>query len=91
MKSDLGELLSVKLRRDQQQKMLRIGTLRELVMAHQAHQRAVNEFGIALGVDLDSLNNAQATAVFALCSEVDPREVSEETLINLMEQLEDLK
>jgi hypothetical protein len=90
MKSDLGELLSVKLLREHQQKMLRVGTLRELVMAHQAHQRAVNEFGIALGIDPDSLNAEQATAIFSLCGEVDPREVSEETLINLMQQLEEL-
>ena len=91
MKADLGELLSVKLRREHKQQQLRVGTLRELVMAHQAHQRAVNEFSVALGVDLDTLNDAQATAVFSLCSEVDPREVSDETLINLMRRLEDLQ
>jgi hypothetical protein len=90
MKADFEELLSVKLRREHKQHQLRIGTLRELVMAHQAHQRAVNEFSIALGIDLNGLNDTQAAAIFRLCGETDPREVSDETLINLMKQLEDL-
>lgn len=86
MTANLGKLLDE--RKQQQQ---RVGTLRELVMAHHAYQRAVNEFGASLGVSMDELNGAQTVAVFGVCSETDPREVSEETLINLMKQLEDLK
>lgn len=86
MTANLGKFL-----KERKTQLHQVGTLRELVMAHQAHQRAVNEFGAALGLNLDSLNVAQATAVFALCSETDPREVSDETLIDLMTQLEELK
>lgn len=86
MTANLGKLLE-----ERKQTQLRVGTLRELVMAHQAHQRAVNEFSAALGIDPCDLNDAQAAAIFALCSTTDSREVSEETLINLMKQLEELK
>lgn len=86
MTANLGKLLD-----EHRQQQVRVGTLRELVMAHHAYQRAVNEFGAALGIDVDSLNDAQVAAIFNLCSETDSREVSDETLIILMEQLEDLK
>lgn len=86
MTANLGKLL-----KERKQTQLRVGTLRELVMAHQAHQRAVNEFSAALGIDPNDLNDAQAAAIFRMCSETDSREVSEETLINLMKQLEELK
>lgn len=77
--------------KDHHQQQLRVGTLRELVMAHHAYQRSVDEFGRSLGIDMNELGDAQAAAIFALCGATDPREVSDETLFNLMTQLEELK
>lgn len=84
--TDFSNLLA-----EHQRQQARVGMLRELIMAHQAYKRSVEEFGNALGIDMDDLNYAQAAAVFDLCNETDSREVSGETLVALLTQLEELK
>lgn len=67
----------------------KVGTLRELVMAHLAYERSLDEFRKANGIT--TLNDQQQDALIHVCDSTDPREVGEDTLIQLNLLLEAAK
>lgn len=68
---------------------IQVGTLREVVLAQLAYERSLNEFSKATG--LSALTDAQADALQEFCAAADPREVTEDTLNDLLNQLESAK
>jgi hypothetical protein len=68
---------------------IQVGTLREVVLAQLAYERALNEFSKATGIK--ALKDAQADALQEFCGAADPREVTEDTLNDLLTQMESAK
>lgn len=67
---------------------LQVGAFRELVMAHQTYQRSLSEFKAA--ASLGAFNGAQEDVLISAC-EQDYREITQESLNDLLKQLNDLK
>ena len=68
----------------------KVSALKELVLAHQAYKRAAEEFQ-KVAFPLSALNSDQEDALIHACDTTDPREVSEDTLALLLQQMEQLK
>lgn len=63
-----------------------VTTFKELVLAHHAYQRSLQEFAQAAGIHTGYL---QRQAIQEVCAEIDPREVDADTTLFAIESIKE--